>query len=265
VPRNRVSTLFFVDAIAKRRHTHERMPSWVPARAERAELLDQGRWPLPMLRANLREMALADRLLGGRRATLARVTSRIDALPAKHRPRVLDVATGNAALPRSLYGWSIRHHRPLQLFAGDINADVLLVARVELGKAPIRLVRHDALRMPFADESFDIVTCTQALHHFGSQAAVDLLAELARVARSAVVVNDLRRSYAAYWLARLLARGPASRLGRHDGPLSVLRAYTPDEARELARRAALDAKVRQAPFRLLLEWEKRDRPLPTKW
>lgn len=239
------------------------MPSWVPTRAQRSELLDSERRPLPELRANLREMALADRLLGGRRAMLARVSSWIDALPADYRPRVLDVATGNATFPTALYRWSIRHNRPLQLYAGDINADVLLVARVELHKLPIRLIRHDALRMPFADGAFDIVTCTQALHHFGSQAAIQLLGELARVARVGVVVNDLRRSYAGYWLARLLAVGPVTGIGRHDGPLSVLRAYTPDEARELARRAALDIRVQRAPFRLLLAWHKHDRLLPT--
>lgn len=238
------------------------MPSREPAQEHRAELIDGGCWGLPELRANLREMALADRLLGGQRATLARTVAWLDDLPADYCPRVLDIATGNATLPRALYGWSKRQGRPLQLVAGDINADVLLVARVELGKSPIHLLRHDALVMPFADGAFDIVTCTQALHHFDRATATRLLGELARVARVGVVVNDLRRSYVAYWLARFLACGPVTRLGRHDGPLSVLRAFTPDEVHELAREAALDVRVRRAPFRLLIEFEKRDRPLP---
>lgn len=226
---------------------------FVPPRAQRPELLDGEHFSLPELRANLREMALADRLLGGRRAMLARVTAWIAALPAERRPRILDVATGNATFPSLLYRWSMQHKRLLQLFAGDINADVLLVARVELGKRPVRLIQYDALNLPFVDGAFDIVTCSQALHHFGGEAAARLLAELARVARYAVVVNDLRRSYLGYWAARVLAWGPVTRLGRHDGPLSVLRAYTPGEARELARRAAVDARVYRAPFRLVLE------------
>ena len=238
------------------------MPSWVPARAQAAELLDVGQWELPALRANLREMALADRMLGGRRAMLARVTNWIAALAADGRPRVLDVATGNAMFPNSLYRWSVRDDRPLLICAGDISADVLLVAQLELGKAPVGLLRYDALRLPFADDSIDIITCSQALHHFGSDTAVQLLVELARVARYAVVISDLRRSYIGYWAARLLACGPVTGLFRNDGPLSVLRAYTPDEALELARRAAVDAKVHRTPFRLLLEWEKQDRPLP---
>jgi len=75
-----------------------------------------------------------------------------------------------------------------------------------------------------------------------------------RAARLGVVVNDLVRgrvAYAAVWLAtRLLARSPMS---RHDGPLSVLRAYTPAEVRGLVVAAGLDGvRVRRHPFRLRL-------------
>jgi hypothetical protein len=63
-------------------------------------------------------------------------------------------------------------------------------------------------------------------------------------ARLGVIVNDLLRtrvSLALVWLAtRLLARHPMS---RHDGPLSVRRAYSPDELRALAARAGLGRLV----------------------
>jgi hypothetical protein len=68
-----------------------------------------------------------------------------------------------------------------------------------------------------------------------------------RVARVAVIVNDLTRSrlgYALVWLStRVLGCGP---MARHDGPLSVRRAYTPDELRALGARAGLaGARVRR--------------------
>jgi hypothetical protein len=67
-----------------------------------------------------------------------------------------------------------------------------------------------------------------------------VLAEMWRVARHAILVVDLERSRVAYlgtWLAtRTVAR---NRLTQHDGPLSVLRAYTATEAAELAATAGL--------------------------
>ena len=56
-------------------------------------------------------------------------------------------------------------------------------------------------------------------------------------------------AYALVWLAtRVLAR---NRMSRHDGPLSVLRAYTPQEVRALCARAGL-AGVRIHRYALLL-------------
>jgi hypothetical protein len=65
------------------------------------------------------------------------------------------------------------------------------------------------------------------------------------------VVNDLIRSRLAYlivWLAtRLFTR---NHMSRHDGPLSVLRAYTPGEIRDFARQAGLE-EIRITRYRWL--------------
>jgi ubiquinone/menaquinone biosynthesis C-methylase UbiE len=226
----------------------------IPEQSTQPELLDGDNVDPQLLRDNLRDMARANWWLGVNRAVRRRVAVWLDRVPAASTPRVLDVATGGGDLPLDLYRWSAARSQPLTLLASDLNNDVLRVARAEIGHAPIRLLRHDALRLPFADNSIDLVICTQALHHFDPAAAVHLLRELARVARLGVIVNDLRRSYVAYWGARMLALITRSPLSRHDGPLSVLRAYTPDEVREIVRLAAVPAEVRSAPgFRLHIE------------
>jgi hypothetical protein len=78
------------------------------------------------------------------------------------------------------------------------------------------------------------------LHHFAPADAVRVLREVDRLARYGFVVNDLRRSragFAAAWLAAHLTT--ANRLTRNDAPLSVLRAYTPAELRELLAQAGI--------------------------
>jgi hypothetical protein len=87
----------------------------------------------------------------------------------------------------------------------------------------------------------DIAISALTLHHLEPAAATAYLAAMDGVARVGVVVNDLARSRVAWalvWLAtRLLALG---RMSRHDGPLSVRRAYTADEVRGLCARAGLE-------------------------
>jgi ubiquinone/menaquinone biosynthesis C-methylase UbiE len=96
----------------------------------------------------------------------------------------------------------------------------------------------DAMHLPFADGSVDVLTCSQVLHHFDDETATRLLQECTRVARVGVIVGDLRRSWlavAGLWSSSfLLGFHPVS---RHDGVLSVLRGYTDDELRTLVERA----------------------------
>jgi len=70
------------------------------------------------------------------------------------------------------------------------------------------------------------------------------------LARHGFVLNDLARSwhgYAGAWLSSRLAT--RNRMTRHDAPLSVLRAYTPAELRNLLVRAGIHgAVVRRRPL-----------------
>lgn len=95
-------------------------------------------------------------------------------------------------------------------------------------------VAGDALHLPFADASFDLVTCNLFLHHFHGDVARRLLAEMRRVARSAVLINDLERAWIPYLVIRLLGVR-FSRITRYDGPRSVRQAYTARELDQLAQ------------------------------
>ena len=221
------------------------------------ELLDGQIEDNPELHENLRDMARANRLLLGNRGVLRRVEAWAARVPAHLPITILDVATGAGELPRAVAAWARGAGRRARMVASDREQSITAMARRESHGWPIDVARHDALHMPFADASVDIVTCAFALHHFSPPAAAGLLREMARVARIGVIVTDLRRSYAAHWGARLLALGVRNRLSRHDGPLSVLRAYTPPEVEAILGAAGLRGMVRaEAIFRLSITVEK---------
>jgi SAM-dependent methyltransferase len=179
----------------------------------------------------------------------------------------LDVATGDAHVPRRIAAYARRVGYALRPYASDVLVEALrigdggrwtmddswwlmaggwcLVDRSWVfGLGSPNLICHDALHIPAADGAFDIVTCSLALHHFGPAGAAALLRELARVARVGAVLIDLQRTWLAYLGAHLMALGPWGAMARHDGPLSVLRAYTPDELRGIIEVSGVTGNVR---------------------
>ena len=96
---------------------------------------------------------------------------------------------------------------------------------------PPRLLQGDALAIPLPDRSVDVVSSCLFLHHLDPVQAAAFLREALRVARVAVIVNDLERTRGHYALAKLFSLVDPSRLSRHDGPVSVRQSYS---ARELA-------------------------------
>ena len=68
-----------------------------------------------------------------------------------------------------------------QTYAVDPSAHMLGVSRLLQGEATIQLVRAIGERLPFADESLDVVACQAALDHFADRFA--FMEEAARVVK----------------------------------------------------------------------------------
>ncbi|MDQ6929481.1 MAG: methyltransferase domain-containing protein [Candidatus Eremiobacteraeota bacterium] len=196
------------------------------------------------LEANLRDIERANRWLGG----IAPVKSAIFSLGAK---TVLDVGCASADIALELVEHAQDQCRDLCITCLDISEQMLTIAQTRTANHPaLRFVQGDGADLPFADAEFDVVMCNLALHHFDPGSAVVLLREMRRVARISPLVCDLRRSVVSYAGAWTLSRlTTANRLTRHDAPLSVLRAYTPSEAEDLALRAGWhNPRVERTPF-----------------
>jgi len=169
---------------------------------------------------------------------------------------VLDVGTGGADLPRALVAEARRRGRPIRVVAVDRDPVTLQYARrASAGIAEIETREADAFELPFPPASFDVVTASMFLHHFHHGDAVRLLAGFRAIARRAVLINDLRRHLVPWAFIGLAARATRRHpMFVHDAPLSVLRGFTDDELRAVARDAgATGATVRRRlPYRLLL-------------
>src|SRR5262249_24211494 len=144
---------------------------------------------------------------------------------------LLDVASGSADMPLAIARWSRREGIPAHIVATDISDQVVAVAEKQAAAEPmIKVEKQNALQLPYADQAFDIVLCTLALHHFDPCEAIQLLRGMERVSRKAILVFDVVRSPLAYWGAVLLTRALRMHpMTQSDAPISVRRAYSAPE------------------------------------
>jgi 2-polyprenyl-3-methyl-5-hydroxy-6-metoxy-1,4-benzoquinol methylase len=214
-------------------------------RAETRERMDG---PLsPAARdATLGDLDRLNAWFGGYALTLSRIRRVAERLPPGHRLVVVDVGGGRGDLAVRVARWGRRAGRPVRVLVLDTDAATLALARRRTAAYPeVTLVQGDATALPLRRGAADVIVAALTLHHLDPDAAAACLAEM-RGAASLAVVNDLlrtRASLALVWLVtRLLRLHPVS---RHDGPVSVRRAYSPGELAALARRAGGRARVRR--------------------
>jgi ubiquinone/menaquinone biosynthesis C-methylase UbiE len=214
--------------------------SWLrPVRSDHQELLDAPDLSAQELAHNLRDLQHLNTWLGSTRVILATVQRLWRAAGAPPDWRVLDIGTGAGDIPAALTGWSRTCHMCLTMVATDVQWQVIRYARAAAPPS-VSVLQADGRCLPFQARTFDVVVCSTMLHHLAWAEGVALLRAMALVARHGVVVNDLVRSWLPYYGAKLLLPLLArNRLTLHDGPLSVLRAYSPREMREMARTAGL--------------------------
>lgn len=221
------------------------------SRSEEEELLDGERYDMAELAENFRDIRRVNSMLGGTSTILRLLPQLLNDVPDGRTVTILDLATGSGDIPLAVARWAERNGRPVRITASDYAEHVLALAREEIGDHPnIEIAHLDARDVALPHKSFDIVLCSLSLHHFPQHEAVQVLREMDRLARHGLILNDLRRSRLGYVVAWIAARiTTRNRLTRNDAPLSVRRAYTPDELSDLLREAGIDgAKISTRPW-----------------
>lgn len=193
------------------------------------ELLDSDAGTPQEVAASLADLRWLNRWFGGVSTTVSLLRQAARQI-GRDRLTFLDVAgaSGDGALAAKR-----------RLACDGIHLDVTCLDRAPShlalathGEGP-QAVAGDALHLPFADNSIDLVGSSLFLHHLEPHEVKSFMVESLRVCRHAVVVNDLRRSWL-HWVSAFAGRALyRSRLTRHDAPVSVRRAYTTDELRQL--------------------------------
>lgn len=203
--------------------------------------------------ACLRDLETVNRLTLATRPTLAFLERLTAGWPAGAELRIVDAGSGQGGMLRAIHGWAVaRSFRP-RLVGIDLNPSAAAAARASTPPdLPIAWLTADIFQaaLPFRPHA---VTSALFAHHLDDAGVVRFLGWMETTATDGWFVNDLHRHWFAYHGFRLLSGAMRwHRFVRHDGPLSVARAFTPPEWRVLLAAAGIEGAAISwhLPFRL---------------
>ena len=231
---------------------------FVPIRKDEPELLDQGIGSASDVCANMKEMWRLNRYFGGISALTCHLYPMLQ--QCVEPVRIVDVGTGSGEMGSLLVKWGKRNNQQIMIYGLDKSARNLAVARENLTeRRGLSFLQANALELPFPVKTIDFFISSLFLHHLAPEQVIEVLRETFHHARRGIVMSDLVRSRMA-----MLALGfiqpmfVKHYLTRHDGRLSIERAYTAPELVSLARAAGLqNAQVySHFPWRMTLVAEK---------
>lgn len=200
------------------------------------------------LTRSLEQLRVVNRLLGGYGAVFDALIPYMRRAEQQGRTvRILDVGAGIGDIAAFLLQDTGIRRWDVTFTIIDYNPATIRHARDYLDRAldpsvRPRIALHiaDAAGLPYADGSFDIVMASMFLHHFPPREASAILREMDRVAIDGVLINDLHRHEFAYFAIAGITRVlPATKMVRHDAPLSVARGFTRPELYRLALKGGL--------------------------
>jgi ubiquinone/menaquinone biosynthesis C-methylase UbiE len=218
------------------------------------ELLDTDSGTPADVAAALSDLRHINRWFGGIAATQSMITEVARKLGVSSLS-VLEVAAGAGYVPQAV---STR----MQTLGVQLQVTLLDRAHSHLNNSSgngTSAVAGDALALPFADGSFDLVSCCLFAHHLEPQEIVEFVNDGLRVCRAAVIINDVVRDPIHLALVYVSLPLYRSRVTHHDAPASVRRAYTIEEMHQMLRQTtAARVEVERYPlFRMgAIAWKR---------
>lgn len=192
------------------------------------------------LRKNLDEMEMINTWCGSKKSVIHFINKMSKKYVGKNNNiSLVDLGCGKGDLLRAIDNWSQKKNIKLDLFGMDINPQSIQYAVENSAANPnIQYRTCDIFSDEFKQHRYDIIFINNVCHHFNDDDLTKLFQQLAKQARMAVFISDLQRNRLSYFLIKWLSKSlNLSYLAKHDGPLSVLRAFHKNELLNILSKA----------------------------
>ena len=214
------------------------------ARSQAPELMDADDLAPPIYAAVLADLARINTITRARPPTLRWLAQ---AARDKRSFTLIDIGFGHGDMLRAIAKWANGASKQAELRGYDLNPKSAAVAAAASCGLPIEFVTGDAAEA----KTPDFIVSSLVAHHMNDEELVGFLRWMDRTAKCGWLVNDLHRHPIAHHgfraLSAVLRLHP---IVRHDGALSVCRAFTRSEWKRLLRVAGVAADIHwHFPFR----------------
>lgn len=221
-------------------------------RSHEPEWMDLGSayYTLDEYRDCLFQLDRVGRLLGGDRATFLAIESL-----TPHPTSILDVGCGGGIFTLRL----AKRYPQTKIVGIDISKEAIAFAQEQLyhSQPPLSNVQFLVPTSHELDSSLqcDVIIATLVCHHLSDSALVSFLEQACKIAKQAVILNDLHRHPLASCgfgvIAPFVFR---NRMILHDGLLSIRRSFTHQEWWNFLQAAQIDNKLCTVKWHCPFRW-----------
>ncbi|WP_263416549.1 methyltransferase domain-containing protein [Terriglobus albidus] len=216
-------------------------------RAHLSEWMDEP-CAYPVFRDCLRDLEEVNRVLSGYAPSLAWIEESLQCCSGP--VHLLDVGSGGGGLLRAVEASEFARGRSVKLTGIDLNPHAAQAAKEFTPKdSAIAWMTGDVFtyRGPAT-----LIVSSLLTHHLTEEQIVRFLAWMEAKATGGWFINDLRRSARAYYSFKVMAWALRwHRFVRHDGPVSVRRAFLAEDWERMCRAAGLpmsEIRIEEKPF-----------------
>jgi ubiquinone/menaquinone biosynthesis C-methylase UbiE len=206
------------------------------------ELMDDLMCKGEVVDRSLHELDVINKWLGGNQVTIDGL-SRLFSTVKKGRPIVIaDIGCGSGDMVMRILRWGLKEGRKPEVVGIDANPNIVSYARAKCRDYPdVSFKVMNVLDDEFARQRFDVVVATLFMHHFTNEQLTKLFRKLRDQTRIGFVVNDIHRHPVAFHSIRLLTSiFSRSEMVKHDGPLSVQRAFKKSDLKNILSNAGIE-------------------------
>jgi 2-polyprenyl-3-methyl-5-hydroxy-6-metoxy-1,4-benzoquinol methylase len=189
-------------------------------RSYESELIDLGPayYTSEEYRDCLSQLDRIGRFLGGDAATFS-AFDQLESSPLS----ILDVGCGGGIFTARL----AKKYPEAKVVGSEISKEAFQFANEHSHLPHLEFHLSPKPELDYSQNEFDVVTSTLVCHHLNDQELISFLKQANHVAKKAVILNDLHRHPLALFGFSLVASILFNnRLVRHDGGLSIRRAFT---------------------------------------
>ncbi len=198
-----------------------------------------------LLRDTLDKLGQINKWLGGNHITLNGISHLLKNQPKDKTYKIIDLGCGHGDILRLIANFGRKKGYKFQLIGIDANQDTIDYANELSQDYPeLSFKNIDIFSDTFKNLEHDISLSTLFLHHFKNDEILTILKELSKTSKLGVVVNDLHRSKAAYYLFKLLSLVISNKMIASDGLTSILRSFKRKDLKEFSETLNLNSTIK---------------------